>query len=107
MSLFQDLKRAFMPEPVKVDTHSHSFVRPPYIPDADDIKYPDDEITPPNVCHMNEGDVLCAHRSVNTGNILLAASKLGYEVTGETLNGTHLERCHYQPDYDHYPVRKL
>ena len=75
---------------------------PLYIPNPMDIKYPDDDITPPQVCPMNEGDQLCIHRTANTAAILLAAGKLGYRLTLEPT----VEKCHYQADYDHYSVEK-
>lgn len=73
---------------------------PLYHPDA--IKYPDANITPPQICLMNEGDKLCIHRSVNDANKLLAADKLGYKITMGLI-----EACHYQADYDHYSVEKI
>ena len=61
----------------------------------------DDDITPPQICPMNEGDQLCIHRSANDAARLLAADKLGYRLTLEVI-----EKCHYQADYDHYSVEK-
>jgi hypothetical protein len=73
-----------------------------YIPDPTDLKYPDDvDITAPQVCPMNEGDQLCIHRSHDAASILDHINKLGYHVTAGDV-----ERCHYQADYDHYPVTK-
>jgi hypothetical protein len=68
----------------------------------EEIKHPDDDITPPQVCPMNEGDQLCIHRSANDAEKLLAADKLGYRLTLEVI-----EKCHYQDDYDHYSVEKI
>jgi hypothetical protein len=102
-------ERMAWPDPLRPDNHFKPVMRPEkkvYIPDPKDIKYPEDDITPPNVCPMNEGDMLCVHRSAKTSTIHLAAAELGYKLIGESHDGTTLERCHYQADYDHYPVAK-
>ncbi len=79
------------------DTPMVESTKPLYNPSLLNIEAPED--TEPQVCHMNEGDMLCIHRSHSTDSILLHAGKLGYELTGDDR-----ERCDYMPDHDHYPV---
>ena len=74
---------------------------PAYRPDHRNIKHPDDDITPPQICPMNEGDMLCIHRTATTAEVLLGAELLGYDHTMDVC-----EPCPYQADYDHYSVEK-